>query len=170
MNKTGLSHRAWQRSSAERTYFQILQEIRAGASAWRELGGGGRSAPPGNKHPGDERVPTSSRPESHTGSMHHSKVTHRPEGRTGPVRVCHPVAVPTAGTPQSQVWHQDRRQLGTARGTWPTAGPPGWAWSGSTCTGTTHHLQGGGDGGGGVSEVTETHWNTCRERLTTQHV
>lgn len=67
---------------------------------------------------------------------------YHPGGRTGPIRAYPPVAVPTDGTPQFPVWRQGPQQPGTAWGTWSTAGQPGWAWSGSTCTGTTPHLQG----------------------------
>lgn len=53
-----------------------------------------------------------------------------------------PVAAPTDGTPLTPAWHRGPQQPGTAWGPWSTAAQPGWAWSGSTCTGTTPHLQG----------------------------
>lgn len=67
---------------------------------------------------------------------------YHPGGKTGPIRAYPPVAVPTDGTPQIPVWRQGPQQPGTAWGTWSTADQPGWAGSGSTCTGTTLHLQG----------------------------
>lgn len=53
-----------------------------------------------------------------------------------------PVAAPTDGTPLTPAWRQGPQQPGTAWGPWSTAAQPRWAWSGSTCTGTTPHLQG----------------------------
>lgn len=69
--------------------------------------------------------------------------THRPVGRTGLVRESRLVAVPTAETLRSRAWRQAPQRPGTARETWPTAGSPGWAWSESTCTGTSHRLEEG---------------------------
>lgn len=76
-----------------------------------------------------------------TAAENQSLIYH-PGGRTGPIRACPPVAVPTDGTPQTPVWRQGPQQPGRAWGAWSTAGQPGWAWTGSTCTGTRLHLQG----------------------------
>lgn len=66
---------------------------------------------------------------------------YRPVGRTGPVWASRLFAVPTVGTLWSRAWRRDPRWLGKARETWSTADQPGWVWSGSTCTGTSLHLE-----------------------------